>query len=281
MATYAQGSVDRDDLGAGVLSVNLEPPELPVLQHTEMTYLDRFPSYISFFAQHPATSGGRSAVGDNMAVTRALLPGGSHSSLGDKLRRHGVSYCRHLSCAASQNTNADRPICRSWQDVFGTGCKRQAERQANGAEHSDLQWLDCGGALWCSTRSAFARDRTKTSSGSSHSNSAAFMCQLHAMHLAGNSLVGTQHSSHLPELAKAGLLPYHTRWGDGSEFSAPEVAAFQELHEPSEEFDLAAGDMVVLNNFRWSHGRTAYDSADDREVWVVMSDPVSRAHVNV
>lgn len=29
MHTYAQGSVDRANLGAGVLSVNLEPPEAP------------------------------------------------------------------------------------------------------------------------------------------------------------------------------------------------------------------------------------------------------------
>ena len=53
MAEYAQGSSVEERLGNGVLSVNLEPPEAPVMRHTEMTYLDRFPAYICFFAWQP------------------------------------------------------------------------------------------------------------------------------------------------------------------------------------------------------------------------------------
>ena len=218
-----------------------------VLQHTEMTYLDRFPSYICFFARHPAVSGGRTAVGDNAAVTRALLTGGSHSWLGEKLQRLGVSYCRHLACAASQNVDTDRPACRSWQDIFGTSCKLQAEMQANN-DHSDLRWLDCGGALWCSKHAAFARDITQTTE-CSHRNPAAFMCQLYAMHLAGNSLAGTRHSSRLTELAEAGLLPYHTRWGDGSAFSAYEIGGFAALHNPTEVLDLVPAPQQQRNIF--------------------------------
>lgn len=41
MSTYKQGTTTREQLADGVLAVNLEPPELPVTQHTEMTYLDQ------------------------------------------------------------------------------------------------------------------------------------------------------------------------------------------------------------------------------------------------
>ena len=51
MSSYKQGTTTREQLADGVLAVNLEPPELPVTQHTEMTYLDSFPGYIAFYAK--------------------------------------------------------------------------------------------------------------------------------------------------------------------------------------------------------------------------------------
>ena len=107
------------------------------------------------------------------------------------------------------------------------------------------------------------------------------MSQVFAMHHAGNSLAGTPHAgeARARSLAAAGLLPLHARWGDGTELSRSEVAALAALHSSTTvdevELELEAGDLVVVNNFRWCHGRTPYEG-DERDVLVAMSEPVAR-----
>eukprot|EP00935_MAST-01C_sp_MAST-1C-sp1_P000799 g799.t1 len=204
MDEYTHGSTTRDQLGNGVLQVNLEPPEAPVLAHTEMTYLDHFPTHIAFFVKVPARVGGKTTVTDNLAITRALSKAGEHWALGDKLRRLGVEFSRYLSCEKQTDSKGRDPLqYKTWQDAFST-CERAAAEQ---------------------------------------------------------SVAQSVHEANVKSLADAGLLPYHSRWGDGSEFSSEEMAVFW--------------DLVVLDNFRWCHGRTPYEGK--RELYVAMSQPVARS----
>ena len=280
MAEYTHGSTTRDQLGNGVLQVNLEPPEAAVLAHTEMTYLDYFPTYIAFYVKVPAPVGGKTIVTDNLAVTRALSEGGRYLALGDKLRLLGVEFSRHLSCELvprKEGTELQSPDplqYKTWQDTFSTSDRDVAEQSLADSGAGTLSWLESGGAVWRSTRPAFScypvSDEVDEVVGE------IFMSQLFAMHCAGNSLVGSVHEADVKSLADAGLLPYHSRWGDGSEFSSEEMAAFNELHQTSysEELELVSGDMVVLDNFRWCHGRSPYEG--NRELFVAMSRPVGR-----
>jgi hypothetical protein len=277
MAEYTHGSTTRDQLGNGVLQVNLEPPEAPVLAHTEMTYLDHFPTYIAFYVKVPAPVGGKTIVTDNLAVTRALSEGGVYRALGDKLRLLGVEFSRHLSCEfvpreeRTQLQSPDPLQYKTWQDAFSTSDRDAAEQSLADSSAGTLSWLESGGAVWRSTRPAFS-----WYPASDEVVGEIFMSQLFAMHCAGNSLVGSVHEADVKSLANAGLLPYHSRWGDGSEFSSEEMSAFNELHQTSyaEELELVSGDMVILDNFRWCHGRSPYEG--NRELFVAMSRPVGR-----
>jgi len=74
--------------------------------------------------------------------------------------------------------------------------------------------------------------------------------------------------------------PFHSRWGDGEEFSDDEINTIGELiHAHSESVELNTGDMVVLDNTRWGHGREPYEG--ERRILVSMSTPLSRRTMHV
>jgi hypothetical protein len=247
MEQYHQGSVTREELGNGVLHVNLEPPEADVLAHTEMTYLNHFPAYIAFYVKTPAPTGGKTTITDNLSVTRALSAGGKYAALGDKLRLLGVEYSRHLCCEEAANRsrkkqahsahNPDPLQYRTWQDAFSTHDRQTAEKSLVETGAGALSWLESGGAVWRATRPAFSTNPAN------NVDDEIFMSQLFAMHYSGNSLVGSVYEKDVKRLANAGLLPYHSRWGDGSEFSTKEMATFTELHQTSftQEVALVSG----------------------------------------
>ena len=69
--------------------------------------------------------------------------------------------------------------------------------------------------------------------------------------------------------------PYHSRWGDGQELSAEEFGQLQQLYaDNAVTVPLASGELVVVNNFRWTHGREKYEG--DRDILVMMSKAVQR-----
>ena len=75
--------------------------------------------------------------------------------------------------------------------------------------------------------------------------------------------------------------PYTSRWGSGEEFRDEDIAGIGELiDEHSQVVELGSGDLVILDNRRWGHGREPYDGGP-REILVAMAPSVRRrtAHV--
>ena len=74
--------------------------------------------------------------------------------------------------------------------------------------------------------------------------------------------------------------PFTSRWGSGEDFYEEEIRDLgKHIDAHSEAIDLGTGDLLIIDNFRWGHGREPY--AGDREIMVAMSPAVSRqtAHV--
>ena len=75
--------------------------------------------------------------------------------------------------------------------------------------------------------------------------------------------------------------PFTSRWGSGEEFCDDDIVAMGELIEAhSQVVDLKSGDLVILDNRRWGHGREPYDGGP-REILVAMSTAVPRRTVHV
>ena len=69
--------------------------------------------------------------------------------------------------------------------------------------------------------------------------------------------------------------PYHARWGDGEELTDGEFQSLSDLYaEHAVTVPLASGELVVVNNFRWTHGRDSYEG--ERDILVMMSKAVTR-----
>ena len=76
---------------------------------------------------------------------------------------------------------------------------------------------------------------------------------------------------HLPY----GERPYHARWGDGADLSDAELATLSGLYSVNADtVPLETGELVVINNFRWTHGRRPYSGP--RDILVMMSRSVQR-----
>jgi len=75
----------------------------------------------------------------------------------------------------------------------------------------------------------------------------------------------------------SGERPYHCLWGDGSEISDSELSLIRAAHDDAMVgVRLEAGDVLVIDNLRVQHGRTAYPAGQDRLLGLLLSDMVPR-----
>ena len=69
--------------------------------------------------------------------------------------------------------------------------------------------------------------------------------------------------------------PYHCVWGNGDEISGDEMTQLKDAHDQSTiQLALEKGDVVVLDNWRMSHGRTPYtdDPKMQRSIGLLLSE---------
>ena len=253
---YDGGLTSRDELEDGVLTVNLEPPELPVYQHNEMAYSDFVPEIIAFYAKEAAPSGGKTLISDNKLVT-SLLP--------TKLKKKfdgGTQYIRNMNDAFSEGVEYT-----NWQQIFHTTDREEAAKIAKkkfGGEQCVVNWLEDGSMQTVQTMASYA---------------------MHPRSVAEDKLlmsqIYTQHASlyeetemyapwqHLPREHR----PFHARWGNGEEMTDDELHELGHIYEKAmKTIDLKTGDLIILDNYLWSHGREAYEG--NREVMVCISEQI-------
>lgn len=114
--SYTGGSNNRTALVDGVLDAGTEPHYLHIPEHSEMAYLDRFPSLISFACVLPATvSGGSTTVVESAAV-EGRLP----APMRAKLRTLGIE---HVMYYGSEGV-------KTWQLAFSTSRPQDVEEYA-------------------------------------------------------------------------------------------------------------------------------------------------------
>uniref|UniRef100_A0A0G4I475 TauD/TfdA-like domain-containing protein n=1 Tax=Chromera velia CCMP2878 TaxID=1169474 RepID=A0A0G4I475_9ALVE len=270
MQTYGKASGSSYNTGLSVNRRSIEgskffdssagnPPAFPIHFHNEMAYSPRFPRYISFLMIDPAESGGCTTVTDNMKVESLLS-----ESLKAKLRTLGVQYVRNLDDEADASSPE---FFNSWQRCFSPSPDTPFDTLLH--EKNGLHRNYC--VLPYSERN---RKRVQEITWAP-----AFHQHPRLGPVLFNSIM-TRHGSWLdghPVFDSFPLKerPYHSRWGDGTDFSDTEYEEISNAYKDATlNFSLQRGDLIVLDNLRMSHGRTPY-TGSRRRLGVMVSDLVS------
>ena len=270
---YEGGANPRDNIEPNVYEIGA-PLTAWLHYHHEMAYVGRSTRVISFLAKdvlpQPAVdpsatrgaSRGATFVSDSVQATDTLLS----TELGEKLKALGVCYHRNLTDRDAFVGKTEFGVYNHWQQSFGTDDPWEAAARARGQRLA----VDWGPDRLMKTRyycAAFeyfpGLDRNLLYSSLAD----------HGMWFDTWPLV-----QHLPYEER----PLHMTFGDDTDFSPDEIRQWLDLYDEfGMPLDWQAGDVGVICNYRWAHGRPGISLADGeaRKLGVVLGDQYDRVGV--
>lgn len=271
--SYDGGANPRDNIAPNVYEIGA-PLSAWLHYHHEMAYVGRSTRVISFLAKDvlpmgaddpTATLGasrGATFVSDSISATDKLLS----TEFGRKLKDLGVCYHRNLTDRDAFTDKTEFGVYNHWQKSFETD---DPEVAASRARDQRLA-VDWGPERLLKTRyycSAFeyfpGLDRNVLYSSLAD----------HGIWFDTWPLV-----QHLPYEER----PLHMTFGDDSEISREEIQQWIDLYD---EFGMPIewreGDVGVICNYRWAHGRPGIRLAtgEHRKLGVVLGDQYDRVGV--
>lgn len=247
------GSVQRAALEGNVYDVAAgAPAEKPVSGHCEKSYMHKIPHFVAFACFKAAEEGGELELRDMTKVLKFLSPG-----FLAKLKTRGLEYSRRYG---------DEDLSPWWSYPTGFWQKRFNTDDWSVAQDLARNDMELGGPNGTRLR----RDANGTA-----------LLQWRASALALSpggieSLVSGIFDNHPSANYTVGLTPFDCRFGDGTEFSEEEMADLRTADEEAVAVivKLQPGDVIVVDNFRYSHGRRPF--AGVRQHVSLLSDPVPR-----
>jgi ribulose-5-phosphate 4-epimerase/fuculose-1-phosphate aldolase/alpha-ketoglutarate-dependent taurine dioxygenase len=213
-----------------------------------MSYTTSWPLKIAFCCAQPADEGGETPVADSRRVYELIDP-----RVREMFTNRGVMYVR----------NFNESLDLRWQDFFQTEDERAVEDYCREADIR-FEWTEGGGLRTrqvCQAVAAHPRTRETV-----------WFNQAHLFHV---SNLEPQVREYLLENFGEENLPRNAYFGDGS---AIPPAALEEIRAAYGRaqivFDWQAGDVLMLDNMLYAHGRNPFEG--ERRVLVAMADPFGR-----
>jgi len=267
---YDGGANPRDNLAPNVYEVGA-PLSAWLHYHHEMAYVGRSTRVISFLARDvlpPAGPGeggvGRGAtfVSESIAATDKLLS----TPLGQKLKNLGVCYHRNLTDRDEFIGRTEYGVYNHWQKSFDTDdpdvAASRARDQRLAVEWGPNRLLKT--RYYCPAFEYFPHlDRNVLYSSLAD----------HGMWFDTWPLV--QHLAYEER-------PLHMTFGDDSEISREEIQEWIDLYDEfGMPLDWKRGDVGIICNYRWAHGRPGIrlGSGEERKLGVVLGDQYARVGV--
>ena len=234
-------STPRSKVGGKTLTATEYPSPRTILLHSEMAYMKTWPRLVAFHALVVAETGGETTICDIDAVSAAL--GDTLMPFADK----GVQYRRTFQ----------RGVDIPWQTAFQTEDKADVAEvaQRNGMF---IEWLD-GDAL-VTTHTAQGAVRAED-------GRPIYFSQAHLFH---ESALDPDKRDQIVQVFGRDRLPRQAFYGDGSPIAdadAQKVRDAFEAHQTGMVWQ--AGDVLILDNMRYAHGRMPFTGA--RRLHVAMA----------
>eukprot|EP00794_Sanderia_malayensis_P016845 gene16845-18544_t len=244
---YKGGSGERIKMTSDVYTASDEPAEYSIELHNELSYNPVFCKKIFFFCANAAESGGETAICKNSEVFPQL-----EDKYVQKARRKRIRYLRQ-----SKDKSIDDYI--SWQKVFHTDCKKEAEDKMRSVGF-EWEWSSDGKILkfWCILDAFTPHHET---------GEEVWFNQIHSM----NCSYYTAHPAYHGKDPTECFFTHHSTYGDGEEFE-PEF--LQQIRTASWAcavgMPLRQGDFIVLDNMQVQHSRLAFTG--NRKITVAMAN---------
>jgi hypothetical protein len=260
---YRGGANPRASLEPNVYEIGA-PLSAALHYHHEMAYVGTSTEMVAFLAKATVPNDrvpGRGAtfVSDNVAATEAILA----TDFGQKLADVGVSYHRDLTDREAFAGREPIGVYNHWQHSFGTDDPVEAEARAQ-AKGLQTSW---GPDRTLQTR--YDAPAFEYHPGLDRNLLFASVAD-HAMWFDSWPLV-----EHLPPRER----PLWMTFGDGTDFTTGELKTFVDVYDRAgTPIDWRVGDVAVICNYRFAHGRPAIDLApgEERELGVLLGRSFDR-----
>lgn len=242
---YTYRSTPRTGLRGNIYTASEYPSTQVIPQHNENSYSRTWPKRIGFMCVLPAQSGGETPICDSRLVYK-MLP----QPIRDKFEAMGIMYVRNYS-------TLDLP----WSVVFQTKDKAVVEAYC---KTNDLryEWLD-NDSLRTSQVNAATAVHPDT-------GEKVWFNQAHLFHV---SSLDREIAETLLRSMGEEKLPRNAYYGDGSPIEPDVLEVIRTAYEETKiKFVWQKGDILLMDNMLYAHGREAYTGA--RQVLVGMACPV-------
>jgi len=246
---YMEGATPRKALGDGVFTSTEFPPEHAIALHNENSYVMTWPMKICFCCVVAPEVGGETPIGD----VRGVL-GRISVDVRRRFEEKGYMLARNFS----------EHLGLTWQQSFHVSTPEELERYCEQARIR-LEWTGPDQIRTSQVRPAITR----------HPYTGDELWFNHIAFWHVSSLDENVRKVLLAEYSEYGL-PYNVYYGDGE---AIEPAVCERLRAAYEaetvKFAWQRGDILLLDNMRVAHGRSAFSGP--RKILVSMGEPFTRA----
>jgi len=275
MEAYEGGANSRAEIAMNVFDTGA-PKEAHLHYHHEMAYVSESTKALGFMALAQTSSEiGATYVSDAVGTTNMLM----QTELGHKLREKGITYIRNLTDRESglddDPSNAMSGVYNHWQTSFGVETVEEVEKAA-ASKGLEFEWGGVDGHRFLKTKfsvSAFEffppLDRNLLYS-SVADDSLWFDAWPGVMDLPtmGSFATATQDER-----------PLKITYGDGTDFTREELQLYVDVYDAyGVPLWWRTGDVAVVCNHRWAHGRPSYELAEgeERTLGVVLGEMYPR-----
>eukprot|EP00122_Pirum_gemmata_P002731 Pgem_evm1s2463 len=263
--TYKAGANARDGIIENVYETGA-PSSAHLHYHHEMAYVAQSPLSLSFCCDEATPGKGWTFVSGQEYMTPAILK----TELGQKLKEKGLCYVRCLTDReAYKNTKTDEStVYNHWQKSFETEDPEEAVRIANS------KGLECE---WGNDPNGPGRYLITKYYVSAFEYCPAVDKNLMYASVADDAMWFDSWPgvSEIPPEKR----PLKLTYGDDSEFTREEFREWIDLYDQfGVPIKWEVGDVAILCNYRWAHGRPAYhlEKNEKRHLGVVLGDLFQR-----
>jgi alpha-ketoglutarate-dependent taurine dioxygenase len=243
LLNYDFASTPRSRVAGQIYTSTEYPAHQHIPLHNEQSYASEWPLQIWFCCAQAASQGGNTPIADSREVLRRVP-----ADVRRRFSERGVMYVRNYG------NGLDLP----WQKVFDTGDRAVVERYCASAG-IECQWKTDGELR---TRQVCQALATHPVTGEQ-----VWFNQAHLFHV--SNLEPAVREALLAVVAEDEL-PRTARYGDGTAIPASDLEAVRAAYRAAQvEFEWHTGDVLVLDNMLFAHGRGPYQGP--RKILVAMA----------